>query len=174
MGTPGSVEMVQFFSSLVFWESISSTYPGLSPVACLSKLPQGAILEICETFDQSDDLAWPDTLFPNRETAMLSGSMLNTLNSLKHIWMKGEGGKGAAGREILDFKFVTLATAPQLQLDAVHLPSRIPCILFCRLDRIYANSIVCYSTLAPLTRAQHSGLHIAQSRSSGCRIILAN
>ena len=100
------------FSSLVFWESISSTYPGLSPVACLSKLPQGAILEICETFDQSDDLAWPDTLFPNRETAMLSGSMLNTLNSLKHIWMKGEGGKGAAGREILDFKFVTLATAP--------------------------------------------------------------
>ena len=112
MGTPGSVEMVQFFSSLVFWESISSTYPGLSPVACLSKLPQGAILEICETFDQSDDLAWPDTLFPNRETAMLSGSMLNTLNSLKHIWMKGEGGKGAAGREILDFKFVTLATAP--------------------------------------------------------------
>ena len=99
------------FSSLVFWESISSTYPGLSPVACLSKLPQGAILEICETFDQSDDLAWPDTLFPN---AMLSGSMLNTLNSLKHIWMKGEGGKGAAGREILDFKFVTLATAPQL------------------------------------------------------------
>ena len=112
MGTPGSVEMVRFFSSLVFWESISSTYPGLSPVACLSKLPQGAILEICETFDQSDDLAWPDTLFPNRETAMLSGSMLNTLNSLKHIWMKGEGGKGAAGREILDFKFVTLATAP--------------------------------------------------------------
>ena len=78
------------FSSLVFWESISSTYPGLSPVACLSKLPQGAILEICETFDQSDDLAWPDTLFPNRETAMLSGSMLNTRNSLKYIRMKGE------------------------------------------------------------------------------------
>ena len=172
MGTPGSVEMVQFFSSLVFWESISSTYPGLSPVACLSKLPQGAILEICETFDQSDDLAWPDTLFPNRETAMLSGSMLNTRNSLKYIRMKGE-------REVrvqLEGKYWTsnLSHLPQLQLDAAHLPSRIPCILFCRLDRIYANSIVCYSTLAPLTRAQHSGLHIAQGRSSGCRIILAN
>ena len=75
-----------------------------------------------------------DTLFPNRETAMLSRSMLNTRNTLKYIRMKGEGEVTMQ----MEGKYWTSNLSHLPQLGAAQLVLRIPCILFCRLDCILA------------------------------------
>ena len=115
---------------LIFrWESISSSFLGtlsLSIKVVFWISPSELKTSLTSLYFGNRSIRLWSIYSQNIETAMLSSSLLNTPNTWE-IYPNEGGGNGAVGREILDFRFVTLAS---LLLDtAPQLIPRIPCIL---------------------------------------------